>query len=214
MSIARPTADDIAAIATRLGYHGTVADADQYAPIIAGLLDAYDVVDNIDNAATDALADLVSHRGNRIPDPGEDPHNAWYVKTSITGAASGPLAGKTVAGKDSILVAGVPMMNGSGLLEGFIPPSTPPSSPGSWTPARNCAARRTASTSACPGAATPDRQGATHNPHRRGYSAGGSSSGSAVAVVTGDVDLVLGAGQAGSIRVPASYSGLVGLKPT
>ncbi|MGH3547494.1 MAG: hypothetical protein ACRDQU_05105 [Pseudonocardiaceae bacterium] len=101
MSIVRPTADDIAAIATRLGYHGTVADADQYALIIADLLDAYDAVDKVDNAATNAPADLASHRGHRIPDPGEVPHNAWYVKTSITGSASGPLTGKTVAVKDS-----------------------------------------------------------------------------------------------------------------
>jgi len=52
------------------------------------------------------------------------------------------------------------------------------------------------------------------NPHRRGYSAGGSSSGSAVAVAAGAVDMALGADQAGSIRVPASYCGLTGLKPT
>jgi amidase len=56
--------------------------------------------------------------------------------------------------------------------------------------------------------------GATHNPRRPGFTSGGSSSGNAVAIVAGDADLALGTGQAGSIRVPASYSGLVGLKPT
>jgi len=56
--------------------------------------------------------------------------------------------------------------------------------------------------------------GPTHNPRRPGFTSGGSSSGNAVAVVTGAADLALGADQAGSIRVPASYSGLVGLKPT
>lgn len=49
---------------------------------------------------------------------------------------------------------------------------------------------------------------------RHGYSAGGSSSGSAHVVATGEADLALGADQAGSIRMPASYSGIVGLKPT
>ena len=56
--------------------------------------------------------------------------------------------------------------------------------------------------------------GPTHNPHRHGWSAGGSSSGSAVAVATGEADMALGADQAGSIRMPASFSGVVGLKPT
>jgi amidase len=64
------------------------------------------------------------------------------------------------------------------------------------------------------GGSHTSQRGPTHNPHRHGYSAGGSSSGSAVALVVRDVDLALGADQAGSIRVPSSFSGLVGLKPT
>jgi hypothetical protein len=44
-----------------------------------------------------------------------------YYKTDIRGAADGRLAGRSVAVKDSIAVAGVPMMNGSRILEGFIP---------------------------------------------------------------------------------------------
>ena len=44
-----------------------------------------------------------------------------YYKTDIRGAESGLLAGKTVAVKDCIAVAGVPMMSGSRLLEGYMP---------------------------------------------------------------------------------------------
>ena len=44
-----------------------------------------------------------------------------YWKTDIHGASSGPLSGKTVAIKDSVAVAGVPMMNGSRVLEGYMP---------------------------------------------------------------------------------------------
>ncbi|OPY96998.1 hypothetical protein A5906_39695 [Bradyrhizobium sacchari] len=43
----------------------------------------------------------------------------------------------------------------------------------------------------------------THNPRRRGYSAGGSSSGCAAAVAAGEVDLAIGCDQGGSIRAPA-----------
>ena len=44
-----------------------------------------------------------------------------YYRCDIKGAESGLLAGKTVAIKDNVCVAGVPMMNGSKLLEGFVP---------------------------------------------------------------------------------------------
>jgi allophanate hydrolase len=56
--------------------------------------------------------------------------------------------------------------------------------------------------------------GAVHNPHVAGRIAGGSSSGSAVVVATGEVDLAVGTDTAGSGRVPAALCGIVGLKPT
>ena len=42
--------------------------------------------------------------------------NAWYWRCSIKGATSGPLAGKKIAIKDNVCVAGIPMMNGSNVL--------------------------------------------------------------------------------------------------
>lgn len=56
--------------------------------------------------------------------------------------------------------------------------------------------------------------GHVHNPYARGYSSGGSSSGSGALVANGDVDMAMGADQGGSIRVPAGWCGLYGLKPT
>lgn len=56
--------------------------------------------------------------------------------------------------------------------------------------------------------------GTTHNIYAEGYSAGGSSSGTGVLVARGDVDLGIGGDQAGSIRLPASKNGIVGMKPT
>ena len=48
-------------------------------------------------------------------------NNFRYYKTSIHGAKSGKLSGKRVAIKDSVCVAGVPMMAGSALMEGYVP---------------------------------------------------------------------------------------------
>ena len=52
------------------------------------------------------------------------------------------------------------------------------------------------------------------NPYDATKSCGGSSSGSGSLIARGQIDMAIGADQAGSIRIPASWCGVVGLKPT
>jgi aspartyl-tRNA(Asn)/glutamyl-tRNA(Gln) amidotransferase subunit A len=56
--------------------------------------------------------------------------------------------------------------------------------------------------------------GRVHNPARHGYTAGGSSAGSAAAVAANEADLALGTDTLGSVRIPASYCGVVGYVPS
>ncbi|WP_029434206.1 amidase [Blastococcus sp. URHD0036] len=56
--------------------------------------------------------------------------------------------------------------------------------------------------------------GATHNPYRHGLSAGGSSGGAAAALAAGLVPLAEGSDMGGSLRNPAAFCGVVGLRPT
>jgi aspartyl-tRNA(Asn)/glutamyl-tRNA(Gln) amidotransferase subunit A len=56
--------------------------------------------------------------------------------------------------------------------------------------------------------------GAVHNPLRAGYTAGGSSGGSAVAVAAGLASFAIGSDTLGSARIPASHCGVYALKPT
>ncbi len=60
----------------------------------------------------------------------------------------------------------------------------------------------------------PKLYGATKNPLNESYSPGGSSGGAAAAVASGIVPIAGASDGGGSIRIPASFSGLVGLKPT
>lgn len=148
------------------------------------------------------------------PDAEEDPLNAWYRRTDIVGSPTGPLAGKTVALKDTVCLAGVPMMNGASYLEGYVPEIDATI----VTRLLDAGARITGKTNCeylCfSGDSTTNDTGPTHNPHRHGWSAGGSSSGSAAAVAAGEVDIAIGGDQGGSIRIPAAFCGVYGMKPT
>src|SRR5258708_2924662 len=66
----------------------------------------------------------------------------------------------------------------------------------------------------CSGGSHTGAYGPVHNPLKHGYSAGGSSSGSAAVVANREVDMAIGGDQGGSIRMPSSYCGIYGLKPT
>merc|ERR1712034_113009 len=54
------------------------------------------------------------------PSLDENPHGAWHVRTRLQNRAEGPLAGSRVALKDNVMLAGVPLLNGSALLEGYV----------------------------------------------------------------------------------------------
>jgi amidase len=131
------------------------------------------------------------------------------------GAAAGKLKGKGVAIKDNICVAGVPVMNGASVLEGYVPDvdativSRILDAGGEIVGKTHCEYLCFSGGSHTVSTGLP-----VQNPWKKGYTTGGSSSGSAAVVAAGDVDMAIGCDQAGSIRIPACMSGIVGLKPT
>ena len=150
------------------------------------------------------------------PRPEEDPLNAWMWKCRIAGAAEGLLAGKTVSYKDHIAVAGMPMSFGSFALEGFIPDFdatvvTRVLQAGGTIIGKNV--MNGLSGGFGTGGGIGD-YGRPLNPHNHDHVTGGSSSGSAAAVAAREVDISFGGDQGGSIRIPAAFCGIVGLKPT
>ena len=144
----------------------------------------------------------------------ENRYNAWYWKTNIKGSGEGVLAGKTVAVKDNICVAGVPMMNGSRVLDGYVP-EIDATVVTRVLEAGGTIAGKAACEDLCFSAGSHTcATGPIRNPHNPEHSTGGSSGGSAALVATREVDMALGGDQGGSIRTPSCWCGVYGLKPT
>ncbi len=137
-------------------------------------------------------------------------------RATIAGAASGPLAGSSFAVKDLIDIARVPTGGGSPDWPAFATP-----------PTRHAAVvqRLLDSGASVIGKTITDEvslgilgenahDGTPLNPAAPDRVPGGSSSGSASAVASGVCDFALGTDTGGSVRVPASFCGLYGLRPT
>jgi amidase len=113
-----PTREQLRAVARQCGLSLDDADLDSFRGLLSPYVGAYNLV----AAMPDKVPRVKYPRtpGYR-PGPRENKYNAWYYKTSIKGAPEGKLTGKTVALKDNVMLAGVPMMNGSATLEGYVP---------------------------------------------------------------------------------------------
>ena len=213
MPVTPPSNEDIAAIAGHYGLGLDPRGVEEYRALISGALESYDVVERL-HAARQERAPEPPARPWQRPAEADNQLGAWYVTTDIKGAGEGPLVGRRVAVKDNIAVAGVPMMNGSATLEGFVPRQD------ATVVTRLLAAGATiAGKAACEelcfdGGSHTALTGPVRNPWDRSKSTGGSSSGSAALVAAGEVDMALGGDQAGSIRIPSSFCGTVGHKPT
>ena len=141
------------------------------------------------------------------------PVNAVVAVTGAPArAAAGPLAGQPVAVKDIVAVAGLPRRCGS--------PATsddPSPADAALVTRLRAAGAEVFATTQClefaAGFAHPD-VGDTRNPRDPARTSGGSSGGSAAVVAAGVCALAIGTDTGGSIRIPAAYCGVVGLKPT
>ena len=204
---AMPDAAQLVELAASLGLRLSPKEAELYLPV---MLDAMRELDAFvqSRAEEDVPPLLFPERGPGYrPSLSEDRYQAWLWKCAIGGGDSGVLAGKTVSFKDHISVAGVPQVFTSQALEGFIP---------------DVDATVVTKVLAAGGKVTGKHMmngfmgdyGKPLNPHDPHRITGGSSSGSGAALAAGEVDISFGGDQGGSIRLPAAYCGVVGLKPT
>ncbi|KAF7330500.1 Amidase signature enzyme [Mycena venus] len=215
------TPSQIQETAARIGITVPDADVDAYCVLISGidacvaLVDAED--DYVPHLDLERFPRVDIHRLTAAENAAE--YNAWAYKVQIVSNSpedrAGPLAGLSVAIKDNVNIGGVPSLLGTDVF------STP------YVPAYDAtivtriliAGGTIIGKAACenfsmsPNSFTNAHANVQH-PLAAGYSTGGSSSGCAALLCANKVHLAIGGDQGGSIRLPAAYCGLVGLKPT
>ena len=189
MSVKRPTPEQLNDLAAGMGMSLSTDDLAFFHGAMDATMNSYDVLDSL----PDYLPEVTYPRTpGRAPKPEENPLNGWAWKTDIAGAEKGALKGKTVALKDNVCLAGVPMRNGSNILEGYVPNLDATIVTRMLDAGATIKGKAVSEFFCLSGGSHTSQPGPVHNPHRMGYSAGGSSSGSAALVASGEVDMAIG----------------------
>lgn len=183
-----------------------------FAAMIEERIGAYERLDEL--SASSPQIDYTDRKSGYTPDSSEDPLNAFVTRCEVKGASDGPLDGYEIGLKDNINLAGVETTLGSKVMRGYVPNSDATIVTRLLDAGATITGKLNMEDMAHSGSGDISAHGPVANPYDDDYLSGGSSSGSAAAVGNGDVDVAIGGDQAGSIRIPASWSGIVGHKPT
>ena len=211
MAVKLPNSHDVRLISEDIGLDLEDDEIHEYISLMKPAIDAYNYIDKIpDNIPSVKYKRTPGYKPRGI----ENKYNAWHVKTNVQGSSSGKLKGKTVVLKDNVMLAGVPFMNGSATLEGYLPDMDATIVTRLLDEGATILGKAHCENFCFSCGSHTNSTGPCHNPHKMGYMAGGSSSGSAVLVAAGEVDMAIGGDQGGSIRMPASWCGVYGMKPT
>jgi amidase len=187
-------------------------------------LDDFHTLTEYISDTTDGVAALPQPAPQNVPavrDPGhppgddEDPYNAVVRWCSVKlEGAEGVLSGTRIGVKDSISVAGVPLTGGSNILRDFVPTADSVVAERVLQAGGEIVAMLNMDYLAFSGGGDSSAYGPTLCAFDTTRTAGGSSGGSGAALHYDDIDITVGCDQGGSIRVPAAWSGVIGLKPT
>lgn len=210
MSIQTPDDEELKQIADRWRLDIASNDIGIYRQLVDDALDSYGRVDEL----YAEQQPVTPQRTSREPDGQDNALGAWYRQCSIKEQSFGPLAGSTFAVKDNTAVAGVPMMNGSRIVEGYVPAVDATIVKRILAAGGEIKGKSVCEDLCLSGASHTAATGPVRNPWDLTRTAGGSSGGSGALVASGEVDMATAGDQGGSIRMPSAFNGICGLKPT
>ena len=212
----RPDVDEVMEYGRALGFDLTPTEARM---IQARMMDTVATLEAFDEMRVEERRPplrFTDRDPGRRPTEAEDPLGAFIRTCRVKGADAGPLAGKTVALKDHIALAGVPLTFSSHMMDGYVPDFDATLVTRLLDAGATIVGKLKMEEFSWggPGLSGAGDYGRPLNPHNRDHVTGGSSSGSGAAVAGRMVDIALGGDQGGSIRLPAAWCGIVGLMPT
>ena len=209
--VPQPTMAELKDAAKQLHFTMNADELALYGEFMSGMISDTNLVDSMDLTP----APSIYPRGPLVrPEGADNPYNAWYWKCQIKGASSGKLHGKRIVIKDNIGIADVPMMNGSDVYAGFVPDEDATVVTRVLDAGGEILGKAVCENYCYSGGSHTSATGPVRNPHNPDYMTGGSSSGCAALLVAGECDMAIGSDQGGSVRMPSSFSGCYGIKPS
>ncbi len=210
--IQRPSADQVKALARMEYIDFTDEEAEAFTELIADSLDAVDYIDELPQPQIPVKWNE-RNPGYR-PTKEEDPYNLFIRKCLVKGAETGKLAGKRIAVKDNIAIAGIPMSNGSKAFLDLVPDFDAVVVERLLDNGANIVGKFNQDDMSFCGTSETSPFGQVRNPLNPEFSPGGSSSAAGAVLVAGEADLSIASDQAGSARIPAAWTGVYAIKPT
>ena len=214
MALPIPSAEELKKIARENHIELRPDEIDALESMMPAQMAILDQIDAIAATPNDSVTRYRDRKAGVRPSPKDDPLNAIVTRCSVKGASSGPLKGKRVGVKDSVSVANIPASGGSSVLKGYVGETDATIVSRMLDAGAEIVATLNMDDFALSGDGRTSTYGPARNPHNPEYCTGGSSCGSAAALYYDDIDLTIGTDQGGSIRIPASWSGVVGIKPS
>ena len=185
-------------------------EVDELVSFLPKMCSLYERIDEIEGSdASDGPT-----RRSREPSENADPLNAFARRCDVSGTGEGPLAGCRIGIKDNIAVAGIEMGVGSAVMDGYVPKRDATVVRKVLDAGGRIRGKLTLDALAVAASGELSADGPVRNPRSPDHLAGGSTSGAPPALLTDEIDIAIGTDTGGSLRIPAAWSGCVGLKPT